>query len=222
MSPSLAALLTERHGRRGAWTVIGNVVDEGFFQPGEPAPAPDGPFRFLAIGSLDENKAHADLLRAFARAFSGEAGTTLRIGGAGPQRTALEALAGALGVASRVSFLGTLSRDGVRAEMQRAGAVILPSRYETFGVVLIEALACGVPVVATRCGGPESIVTEQNGILVPARDPEALATALSRMRAEAGRHDRAAIRADCVARFGRAAFTSAAGALYERVLATRR
>jgi glycosyltransferase involved in cell wall biosynthesis len=62
--------------------------------------------------------------------------------------------------------------------MRNSAVVVLPSRAETFGAVLIEALACGTPVVATRCGGPEEIITEELGILVPSEDPEALSHAI--------------------------------------------
>jgi len=58
---------------------------------------------------------------------------------------------------------------------------VLPSRYETFGVALVEAMATGLPAVATRCGGPEDIVTDQTGQLVPPDDPDALAEALQTM-----------------------------------------
>ena len=66
----------------------------------------------------------------------------------------------------RVRLLGALSREQARDELRGCDCFVLPSRHESFGVVLAEATACGRPVISTRCGGPESIVTKENGILV--------------------------------------------------------
>ena len=73
--------------------------------------------------------------------------------------------------------------------MQAADAFVLSSAYETFGVVLIEALACGKPVVSTACGGPDYIVTEENGLLVPVGDTQALGAALEQMIRTIDRYD---------------------------------
>ncbi|HID29995.1 MAG TPA: glycosyltransferase, partial [Desulfobacterales bacterium] len=79
---------------------------------------------------------------------------------------------------------------------------VLSSHYETFGIVVIEALACSLPVIATRCGGPESIVTESDGLLVPLKDPETLAKAMIQMRNTTSQFDRKQIRDRCILRFG--------------------
>ena len=100
-----------------------------------------------------EKKGQADLLRAFAERFAGDPSVRLGIGGDGPERGRLHELAGSLAIAEQVDWLGALDRDGVRQAMCEADAFVLPSRLETFGVVVIEALACGLPVVATRSGG---------------------------------------------------------------------
>ena len=99
---------------------------------------------------------------------------------------------------------------------------MLPSHIETFGVVLAEALACGLPVIATHSGGPQSIVTEADGLLVPPADVPALADALRTMREQSARYDSADIRARCRARFGEAAVVSQLAAIYADVLAARK
>ena len=86
--------------------------------------------------------------------------------------------------------------------MAESAVVVLPSRAESFGAVLVEALACGTPVVATRCGGPEDIVTPEVGELVPVGDPDALATALGDALRESGRRDPARLRAYALEHFG--------------------
>jgi len=79
---------------------------------------------------------------------------------------------------------------------------VLSSHYETFGVVAIEALACGTPVIATRCGGPECFLNEGDGLLVPPRNPAALAVAMQQLRNNIERYERASIAAACRKRFG--------------------
>ena len=86
--------------------------------------------------------------------------------------------------------------------MAESAAVVLPSRAESFGAVLVEALASGTPVVATRCGGPEDIVQDGMAELVSVEDTVALADALSRVLAASGRYDRARLRQFAVERFG--------------------
>lgn len=204
------------------WEWVPNMVDARF----EPAPARERgrtarPFRFLNVAILTAKKGHVDLLDAFARAFPDAVGVELRIGGDGPERSRLEAHAAALGIADHVRWLGRLTRDQVLAELREADAFVLPSHYETFGVVLIEALACGLPVVATACGGPECIVHERNGVLVPPRSVDALARAMAAIHRGIGEFDPEFIRSDCLARFGEHAVVDRITAVYERVLGMR-
>jgi L-malate glycosyltransferase len=145
----------------------------------------------------------------------------LKIGGDGALRTALEDLVSNLGVREQVHFLGRLGRQQVLAEMQAADAFVMASHYETFCVVLIEALSCGLPVVGTACGGPECIIHEQNGILVPPRNVPAMAAAVSFMRRNAHQYDRAGIRRDCVERFGQKSLSDRLARLYGKMLNVR-
>ena len=80
-----------------------------------------------------------------------------------------------LGLAQHIFFVGRKPHPEVARLMQESSVFVLPSRRETFGKVLVEALACGTPVVATRCGGPEDIVTDEVGVLVQPEDATALA-----------------------------------------------
>src|SRR4029079_19216509 len=100
----------------------------------------------------------------------------------GPLRGELEALTRSLGIWERVRFLGRKGRPQVADLMQRCEMFVLPSRAEPFGIVLIEAMACRKPVIATRVGGiPEIIEDGQNGILVEPDNPEKLAEAIIRV-----------------------------------------
>jgi len=90
--------------------------------------------------------------------------------------------------------------------MLAADAFVLASDVESFGVVVIEALACGRPVVVTRSGGPDHMVNSRNGLLVPTRDRAALRDALIEMRRRAGEYDAAAIRTAALSLYGPGAF----------------
>jgi glycosyltransferase involved in cell wall biosynthesis len=102
--------------------------------------------------------------------------------------------------------------------MLAADAFVLSSRVETFGVVVVEALATGMPVIATRSGGPECIVTLDDGLLVGVGDVEGLGEAMVRLRDTVSRYDASDLKARCATRFGEAAFVSAVEGVYERVI----
>ena len=95
---------------------------------------------------------------------------------------------------------------------------MLASRSETFGVAYIEAMAAGLPVIATRCGGPEDFVTEENGILIPVDDESALTGAMERMMFRREDYDSAAISADIRRKFAPETIAARLTELYEGVL----
>ncbi len=175
---------------------IPNLVDAERFAP---APAPHEGFVFGVLGNLIPRKRVDRLLRAFAKA--GLENTRLRIGGDGPERERLERLAVSLRLEKQVEFCGAVPYAQTPAFYNACDCLVSASKAETFGMTLIEALACGVPVLSTRSGGPESIVVPgQNGWLVPVDDVDALADSLRQAVQHA--FDPAALRADCIARFG--------------------
>ena len=121
----------------------------------------------------------------------------------------------ALGVSDRVHFLGEVAPNDVAALMRRSALLVVPSRRETFSLVTAEALASGTPVVATRCGGPEEILSEETGQLTEIDDAAALAIAIDTTLHRS--FDRAALRNYAVDRFGSGAAAERLGRLYERV-----
>jgi glycosyltransferase involved in cell wall biosynthesis len=157
--------------------VVPNVVDTTFFVP-PPVPRRKLPFRILTVALLSPIKGIDTLLKAFAQAFNRNDEVVLEIGGDGPQKKALQDLAKNLHIEHQVRFLGLLSREQVRAAMWRANIFALPSYVETFGVVLIEAMAVGLPVIATSCGGPEDFIEPGLGWLTKPGDISELADAL--------------------------------------------
>ncbi|MFP4227851.1 MAG: glycosyltransferase [Salinivenus sp.] len=199
-------------------SVLPNFVDGSFFSP-PPDGRPEPPaLNILTIAHLHPKKNIAGLLDAFSDAFAGMESVSLTIVGSGPERASLEQQAAALGLSSQVTFRGSLDRAGVRAALRTAHTFVLPSHHETFGVVLIEAMATGLPVVATRCGGPEDIVTPDTGILIPTNNRAALADALRTLQREHTSFDAESVRASVLERYGRAPFIRRTQALYRRAL----
>ena len=130
----------------------------------------------------------------------------------------LKAMAVELGLSERVRFAGKLPLDALVRTMQESAVLVLPSRAESLGMVLVESLACGTPVVATRCGGPEDIVDDRVGMLVPPDDPAALAAGIEQVLDRRDRYDRGALRAHALERFGLESVTARYAELYGEVL----
>lgn len=169
---------------------IPNMVDTRFFSPAPTAP-PARPFVFFSLAHLEPVKGFDNLLNAMHLLCSKWPGRfSLVIGGDGSQRGTLEKQAAKLNLGKSVEFKGTLTPQDVKQCMQQSHAFVLSSRFEAFGVVFIEAMACGLPVIATRSGGPETFIDESCGLLVDPDQPEALATAMENMAANQHQYDR--------------------------------
>jgi teichuronic acid biosynthesis glycosyltransferase TuaC len=186
--------------------VIPVGVDTDVFRPlDERARSRD---QILFAGFINYNKGVDVLLEAMARlAAAGSPGRLLIAGGSFYRNTRLQedklrSLATSLELGDRVRFLGRQPPHEIARLMAESAAVVLPSRAESFGAVLVEALASGTPVVATRCGGPEDIIEDSVGELVPVGDAEALADALQRVLAQPQKYPVDKLRAHAVTRFG--------------------
>jgi glycogen synthase len=135
----------------------------------------------LYLGRIEIAQKGLDmLLRAYA-AVAPLTTADLVIAGDGPDREAVHALSAQLGVASRVRFLGRVSGTAKREALSSALLVCMPSRYETFGMVALEALACGTAVLAFDIPCLREIVSPRCGVLVPAFDEQALASSMRTM-----------------------------------------
>jgi glycosyltransferase involved in cell wall biosynthesis len=222
--------------------VIANVVDTALFRlhntvgtgvlHGETAATPAAPAATVAAAPTllhvsafhDGVKNISGVLRVVARLRTAWPGLRLRIAGYGPDGAALRACAAGLGLLAdgTVVFLGKLPHQAVAAEMARATALVSFSRAETFGCVLLEARACGCPVVATRTGGVPELFLPENafGLLVNPDDEAALEAAIQQVLTGSVNFDPAQLRADAEARCAPAAVGAVFGALYRQVLAS--
>ncbi|MBA3437646.1 MAG: glycosyltransferase [Thermoleophilaceae bacterium] len=161
---------------RARMRVMGNVVDTEVFTAAAHE-GRGGPVRLLTVGALAEKKGHTYLLDALVQ-LRGRREATLDVVGGGELREQLEEQASELGLREAVRFHGELPKERVAKLMREADLLVLPSLHETFGCVLIEAMASGLPSVATRVGGVPEVLTPEAGALVAPRDPAALAAAI--------------------------------------------
>ena len=159
-------------------------------------------FTFISIGNLVESKRFDLTIKAFAESFAGNHKIQLKILGDGILRESLQLLAQKYNVEEQVVFEGRVSRESVIQELRNSNLFVLPSDYETFGVVYIEAMACGLPVIATKNGGAEDIVSEDTGYLIERNNMEQLAQIMQTAYEEYDAFDRIKIAEICQQRFG--------------------
>lgn len=177
VSASVKQKLNEHYGVADA-LVVGNGVDSDMFHPAERTADTDS-FVF-SVGRLNYGKGFSDLIEAMGLLASrDEQLPTLSIAGEGPLENSLKAQASEAGVRENVSFIGFRPQEELIPLYQDATMFVLPSRYEGLPTVLLEAMACGSPVIATNISGSAEVVTDgDNGVLVPPGQPAAMADAI--------------------------------------------
>jgi len=139
------------------------------------------PRRFIGVGDLVARKRFDLSIKAINLLRRDGCDVELVIVGSGEKEVELKQLAHRLGCEQNIIFKGRLTFTQVAAELQAADIFLLSSDVETFGIVLVEAMSCGLPVVATDCYGSRDIVTKETGILVSRNDANRLAEAMSLM-----------------------------------------
>ncbi len=218
VSPSLGELLGDRFDfSKGQWKWIPNVVADRFKMPGRFA-SEDRPVRFLNLALMTKNKGQPDLIKAFYSVIEGGLSAELWLAGEGPIRAELEEQAVTLGIREKVQFLGLIEPGKVPQLLSEIDVMVVSSHYETFGVVAAEALMAGVPVIATRCGGPECIVQEGDGLLVPPEQPSVLGEAMQKIGNDLAAYNRKDIAERARNRFSGPAVAARLIEEYQRVL----
>jgi len=152
--------------------LVENGVDFSIWKPG-PIREKSDTVRFIFVGRLIDWKAVDIVLEAMQR-LDGQLRVSLEIIGDGPMRQSWQDLAGQLGLGSIVQFTGFLPQEACALRMQQADVLVLPSLFECGGAVVLEAMATGLPVVATAWGGPTDYLDQSCGILVKPDSREAL------------------------------------------------
>jgi len=173
----------ESYGIRARFQVVPNVVDTSLFYPAEDKgyAREDSKKRLLLVALLDPKKGVPYLLEALARLKEKRNDFVLDIVGDGPNRAEYEELTRKLGLQDIVRFHGLKSKQEVAEFMRKADVFVLPSEWENLPCVIIEAMASGLPIVATTVGGIPEMVNDKIGLLVPPGNSEVLAEAIDYM-----------------------------------------
>ena len=182
------------------WIYIPNIVSNDFLESKLISNCNKN-YRFINICLLEPKKKVDILIHAFYILSQKVDNIELEIGGNGSQFNYLMNLVSELGLDDKIKFHGKLTRTEVLSKVSNADAFVLSSEFETFGVVLVEALALGIPVIATKCGGPESIVTPEVGFLVEKNSSAALAEAMFFLHSNSKNYKASDIRSYCYKEF---------------------
>lgn len=199
--------------------IIYNAVNTSTFRfiPRK-APSKVAPIRLLTVARLEAQKDFPTLFDATRRLNQSGVITTLDIVGDGPQRNEFENLAKALSIEGIVTFHGKQPKDVIARMMQDSDIFILSTKWENSPCVIGEALSCGTPVVASSVGGIPELVGEQDGLLVPKEDAEALAEAIRQIVNCRERYDSVTISKRAHARFSYEAIGKQLDEVYRSVV----
>lgn len=191
-------LLINKEVTEKSFSVIENVAYEKYFWFAENR-NPVSPFRFIHVSNMTYQKNAESIVACFSEILKKYPNTELVIAGAIPDD--MNRLVIGTRFEKNILFRGEISNEAVATEMQQANALVLFSRYENSPCAIIEALCCGLPVIATRVGGIPELVNENNGILVDSLDKKALLEALATMINGYEKFDRKKIADDARNRF---------------------
>jgi glycosyltransferase involved in cell wall biosynthesis len=208
----------EDYGIHARFQVIPNVADTSLFWS-PPDRKRTNHRCILFVGQLTPVKGVPDLLYALSRLGQRRDDWHVDIVGDGIARGEYERLAVDLKLCEKVVFHGLRSKREVAEFMRRADLFVLPSLCETFSAPAVEALATGIPVLATRCGGPEEFITEEVGYLVARNDPEAFFKGLDYMLDHLHRYSPERISQYAAERFSPQVVGGKLHAIYEFLLA---
>lgn len=198
VSESLATSINNRFGILP--TVVNDMVGGEFIRE-ELTESTDTHFRFIAIGSLIPRKGFDLLIEAFNKSGLYNRSSEVIIIGSGPEQDNLQALINKYNLQAYVRLVGRKNKQEIIEFLKGSNAFVLSSHVETFGVVCIEAMALGVPVIATICGGPEEFINDDNGILINTNNIDELSSALIEMYDNKDKYNKFRIAEECRAKF---------------------
>ena len=169
-----------RSGLKGDYFVIPNIIEISLAATVKKNPGDK--IRILVVADLvDEIKNISGTISAFSVAFHQQMNSELNIIGHGKDENKLKNLVQELQMEKAVFFHGVKSNEDVYSFINKSDFIVMNSNFETFSLICAEAIACGKPVVATRCGGPQEFITKENGILIDPGNQQQLETAIQEM-----------------------------------------
>lgn len=196
--------------------VINNMVSDQFFESRK-MDRHDGSFRFIAVGGLRKDKRFDILVEAFGLCHF-PASITLDIVGEGYERPLIESKIHEYRLDGQVKLLGVKTQEEVSSLLCQSDCFVLSSRLETFSIVIIEAMAKGLPVISTRCGGPETFLRAEDGVLVPTENSQELAKAMKYMTEHYQEYDAEEIRKHCQGCFSQDVIANKILSEYQKVI----
>lgn len=196
--------------------VINNMVSNLFFQDKKIC-RNDDLFHFIAVGALRKNKGFDILIEAFSKAHFPQ-NVRLDIIGGGEEYEHLKVMVTNYGLTEQVQLLGVLTPEEVSKRLCRSDCFVLSSRLETFAIVVIEAMAKGLPVIATACGGPETFVRPSEGMLISKENVTELSMAMQKMLTCYKDYDSERIRQYCYEHFSQDVIAEQIIDIYKQVL----
>ncbi|WP_368559892.1 glycosyltransferase [Acinetobacter indicus] len=199
-----------------SWRYIPNIVNQDFLDA--EISNKNNNFKYINICLLDPKKRVDILIYAFNEVLKKYPNLLLEIGGGGSEKLKLEKLVNELNIEKNVKFLGKLTREDVKIKVRESSVFVLSSEYETFGVVVIEALALGKPVISTKCGGPESIIVPSVGILVERNSIHDLAKAMIYIYENSNQYKSKLIKEYCKENFSERIVVSKLANIYSEIL----
>lgn len=197
VSPSLGKMIYKNFNINPLY--IPNIVDLEVFKYEDKEESEF--FNFVSTGNLIKTKRMDLTIQAFYKAFKNNPKVTLTIFGQGPEKIKLEDLINKYNLNSQVKLMGLCSRENIAEQLKQSDCFVLASQSETFGVAYTEALAIGVPVIATKCGGPEAFVNDKNGLLIEVNNINQLVKAMIYMYNNIDQYDRKSISAEIKNKF---------------------
>lgn len=194
--------------------ILPNALDEMFENVCLVDNRVDTDFTFINVANLVDVKNHELLIDSFFSRFNGVCNVKLKIIGDGLLIEKLRAKVKQLNIEEQVFFLGYQEKSKVKEELEKANAFVLSSKNETFGIVVTEALACGLPVVVTPCCGPEMLIDESNGFISKGHTIHTLGEAMYECFKNISKFDRRAIQKNCIEKFGSSKFKMRISEMY--------
>jgi glycosyltransferase involved in cell wall biosynthesis len=185
--------------------IIPNVIDTARFKL--MAEKKKDKFIFLSVGRLTQGKRFDLTIKAFSKIHERYADTELLIIGKGEKKKEIVNMANQLAKKS-VTFIKCVNNDDMPSIYNECDCFVLPSDFETFGMVYAEAISCGIPAIATDNGGSKEIINEHNGIIIPLNDVEKLTEAMKFVYENRGQFKRNELHQSIEERFGEKAFVN--------------
>lgn len=196
--------------------VIPNVIEMGKFSVPDTIKN-DNNLNIGILGGMGNYRKGLDILIK-ALSLLKDIEMTVHIGGDGKFLSTFKDLANELNVTGKCVFYGEIKPERIQDFYSKLDFYVLPSRDETFGVVVVEAMACGLPVIASKCGGPEEIITKESGVLVEKENPRELAMAIRSVAGNLGSYNRKAIRNYVLKKYGTDSFIESISDVYQELL----